>query len=102
PDGALIALPLLARVLGRPRKRDEICVYSVPGDPVDGGQSFIYHRGVLENSLRALGYAPRPMIESQVLIQSEFRGQEYTGIAVTCGGGAFNVCVACKGVPALS
>ena len=42
------------------------------------------------------------MVESHVVIQHEFRDQEYTGISITCGGGTFNVCVACKGVPALT
>jgi hypothetical protein len=102
PEGALLAQHLLEQVLGRPRMRDEICVYSIPGEPVDTGRNFIYHQGVLENALRALGYTPRPMIESHVIIQSEFREQEYTGIGITCGGGTFNVCVACKGVPALT
>jgi hypothetical protein len=102
PEGALLAKQLLEQVLGRPRMRDEICVYSIPGDPVDAGRNYIYHQGVLENALRALGYTPRPMVESHVIIQSEFCEQEYTGIGITCGGGTFNVCVACKGVPALT
>ena len=102
PEGAVLAKHLLEQVLGRPRIPEEICVYSIPGEPVDGGRNFIYHQGVLENALRALGYTPRPMVESHVIIQSEFREQEYTGIGITCGGGTFNVCVACKGVPALT
>ncbi len=102
PEGALLAKQLLEQVLGHPRVPDEICVYSIPGEPVDPGRNFIYHQGVLENALRSLGYTPRPMVESHVIIQSEFREQEYTGIGITCGGGTFNVCVACKGVPALT
>jgi len=102
PEGALLAKELLHRVLGRARHPDEICAYSVPGEPVDGGQAFLYHQGVLENALRSLGYVPRPMVESHLIIQSEFRDQEFTGIGITCGGGVFNVCVACKGIPGLT
>jgi hypothetical protein len=102
PDGVLLTRDLLQRVLGRPRKRDEICVYSVPADPADGAQTLLYHRGVLENALRALGYVPRPMIESHAIVQAEFLQSEYTGIGITCGGGRVNVCVACKGLPALT
>jgi len=102
PDGALIARELLARALGRPRQPEEICVYSVPADSADGAQNFIYHRGVLENALRALGYSPRPMIESHAIVQAEFQASEYTGIGITCGGGTMNICVACKGLPALT
>lgn len=102
PDGALIVQHLLERLLGQPQKPNEICVYSIPGDPVEPERNFIYHRGILENALRNLGYAPRPMVESQVIIQAEFKDKEYTGMAVTCGGGTFNVCVAFRGVPAMS
>jgi hypothetical protein len=102
PDGAFVVRHLLERILGRPQKPGEICVYSVPGEPVDPDRKFIYLQGVLEESLRALGYTPRPMLESHVLIHQEFKESAYTGMAVTWGGSTANVCVACKGVPALS
>ena len=102
PEGAAIVHLLLERILGRPQKPGEICVYSVPAEPVEADRNYIYHQGVLEESVRMLGYTPRPMIESHAIVQAEFRESAYTGIAITCGGGTFNVCVACKGLPALS
>ena len=102
PEGAFIVGHLLERILGRPQKPGEICVYSVPGEPVETDRNFIYVQGVLEEAIRTLGYTPRPMLESHVIIQQEFKESAYTGMAVTCGGSTFNVCVACKGVPALS
>lgn len=102
PEGAFIVAHLLEQILGRPQKAGEICVYSVPGEPVDTDRNFIYVQGVLEEAIRTLGYTPRPMLESHVVIQSEFKESAYTGMAVTCGGSTFNVCIACKGVPALS
>jgi len=102
PEGAFIVRHLLERILGRPQKAGEICVYSVPGEPVDGDRNFIYHLGVLEEAVRQLGYTPRPMLESHVIIQAEFKESAYTGVGLTCGGTTFNVCLACKGVPALS
>jgi hypothetical protein len=102
PEGAFIVRHLLERILGRPQKPGEICVYSIPGEPVDGDRNFIYHLGVLEEAIRLLGYTGRPMLESHVIIQSEFKESAYTGVGITCGGTTFNVCLACKGVPALS
>lgn len=102
PEGAFIVRHLLERILGRPQKPGEICVYSIPGEPVDGDRNFIYHLGVLEDAVRQLGYTPRPMLESHVIIQAEFKESAYTGLGLTCGGTTFNVCLACKGVPALS
>lgn len=102
PEGALVVGHLLELILGRAGKPGEICVYSLPGEPVDADRDFIYHQAVLEQALRTLGYAPQPMVESHAIIQSEFRDQGYTGIGITCGGSGFNVCVACKGLPALA
>jgi hypothetical protein len=102
PDGAFLVRYLLERILGRPQKPGEICVYSIPGEPVDGDRNFIYYLGVLEDAVRQLGYTPRPMLESHVIIRDEFRESSYTGLGLTCGGTTFNVCLACKGVPALS
>jgi len=102
PEGAFIVRHLLEHILGRPQKPGEICVYSIPGEPVDGDRNFIYHLGVLEEAVRQLGYTPRPMLESHVIIRDEFKESAYTGVGLTCGGTTFNVCLACKGVPALS
>jgi hypothetical protein len=102
PEGAFIIGHLLERVLGRARTPGEICAYSVPAEPVDADRNFIYHQGVLEEAIRRLGFTPRPMLESHVIIQAEFKETQYTGIGITCGGSTFNLCVACKGVPALT
>src|SRR5262245_7057834 len=100
---ALFILSLLVRqLLGFPRKQGEICVYSVPADPADSDRNYIYHRGALESTLRSLGYTPRPMTESHLIVSSELKDQEYTGIGVSCGAGMFNVGVAYKGVPAVN
>jgi hypothetical protein len=77
---------------------DEICVYSIPGEPVDAGRNFIYHQAC--SRMRFGPWATRPPdVESHVIIQSEFREQEYTGIGITCGGGTFNVCVPARACP---
>ena len=100
---ALFILSLLVRqLLGFPRKQGEICVYSVPADPVEADRNYIYHRGALESTLRGLGYTPRPMVESHLIVSSELKDQDYSGIGVSCGAGMFNVGVAYKGVPAIN
>jgi hypothetical protein len=42
------------------------------------------------------------MVESHLIVSSELRDQDYTGIGVSCGAGMFNVGVVYKGLPALS
>jgi hypothetical protein len=100
PVALFILSLLLKQLLGYPKKEGEICVYSVPGDPVDSDRNFIYHCGALESALKGLGYTPRPMVESQLIVSSELRDQDFTGIGVSCGAGMFNVGISYKGLPA--
>lgn len=102
PDALLIVKHLVEEILGRSKQEGEICVFSVPGDPIDDARNFIYHRSALETVLSTLGYTPRPMLESHLIVLGELQEQEYTGIGVSCGGGMVNVCVAYKSVPTLA
>jgi hypothetical protein len=102
PDALLIVNHLVEELLGPPRQAGEICTFSVPGDPIDDGRNFIYHRSALETVLLNMGYTPRPMLESHLIVFAELKDQEYTGIGLSCGGGMVNVCVAYKGVPTLA
>jgi hypothetical protein len=100
PVALFILSLLLKQVLGYPKKEGEICVYSVPGEPVEPERNFIYHCGALETALKSLGYTPRPMAESHLIVSSELRDHDYTGIGVSCGAGMFNVGISYKGLPA--
>jgi len=102
PDALLVVKHLVEEVLGPPQQAGEICVFSVPGDPIDDDRNFIYHRSALEGVLSNAGYSPRPMLESHLIVLGELGGQDYTGIGVSCGGGMVNVCVAYKSVPTLA
>lgn len=102
PVALFILSLLIKQVLGYPRSEGEICVYSVPADPVEGDRNYIYHRGAVESALKSLGYSPRPMVESHLIVSNELKDQDFTGIGVSCGAGMVNVGVAYKGVPALN
>ena len=102
PVALFILSLLLKQLLGYPRQEGEICVYSVPADPVESDRNFIYHRGALEAALKGLGYTPRPMVESHLIVSSELKDQDYTGIGVSCGAGMINVGISYKGLPAVS
>lgn len=100
---ALFILSLLLRqVVGSPGKPGEICVYSVPADPLEADRNFIYHRGALESALKALGFTPRPMVESHLLVSSELKDQDYTGVGVSFGAGMITLGISYKGLPSIS
>lgn len=99
---ALFILSLLVRqVIGAPQKEGEICVYSVPADPIEPDRNFIYHLGAVESALKALGYQPRPMTECFLLVSTELKDQDYSGIGISSGAGMTNIGIAYKGLPVL-
>ena len=102
PDAILIVNHLVEEILGPPREPGEVCAFSIPGDPVQDDRDFIYHRGVLESALLNMGYTPKAMLQSHLVVFAELEARDYTGIGLTCGGGMVNVCVAYKSVPTLA
>jgi hypothetical protein len=92
---------LISSILGQPRQPNEVCFYSVPGDPVDSDLSVAYHRDLFDAVLRSLGYKPSHIIEGHAVVFAELGEEDFTGIGVSCGGGMFNICVAYKSMPAL-
>jgi len=102
PDAIFILEHLVDEILGPPQEPGEMCVFSVPGEPIDDDRNFIYHRSALETVLSSRGYTPRPMLEGHLIVSAGLKQQEYTGIGLSCGGGMVNVCVAYKGVPTLT
>ncbi len=101
-DALPIMKLLIGSILGEPRTTQEVCFYSVPGDPVDSDLSVAYHRDLFDAVLKALGYKPSHVIEGHAVTFAELGEEDFTGIGVSCGGGMFNICVAYKSMPALT
>jgi hypothetical protein len=93
---------LMGSILGEPRVQDEVCFYSVPGDPVDSDLSVAYHRDLFDAVLKSLGYKPSHILEGHAVTFAELAEEDFTGIGISCGGGMFNVCVVYKSLPALT
>lgn len=102
PEGLPIVGLLIERLLGRASRPGEICAFSLPADSVDVDRNFIYHRGVVENVLRGLGYTPRAVPEGHAVVIAELKENDFTGIGVSCGAGMFNVSVSFKGLSGLA
>jgi len=75
---------------------------SVPAESVDASNNIIYHKGLFEGMLRAIGFEPKSLNEGHAVTFAELAEEDFTGIGISCGGGMFNVCVAYKSVPALT
>jgi len=101
-DALPIMKLLIGSILEEPRIPQEVCFYSVPGDPVDSDLSVAYHRDLFDAVLKSLGYKPSHILEGHAVTFAELGEEDFTGIGISCGGGMFNVCVAYKSMPALS
>lgn len=101
-DALAVMKLLIGSILGEPREEKEVCFYSVPGDPIDSDLSVIYHKDLFDAVLRSLGYSPHHIIEGHAVVFSDLADEDFTGIAISCGGGMFNICVAYKSMPALT
>ncbi|MBF0253404.1 MAG: hypothetical protein HQL29_06275 [Candidatus Omnitrophica bacterium] len=93
---------IIQYLLWEPRKKNEVCCFSVPADPIDREQDTIYHRGVIESILKETGFTPLIIDEAYAVVLSEMEDVDFTGIGVSCGGGMVNVCLAFKSVPVMS
>jgi hypothetical protein len=101
-DALPIEKLLVDRLLGPPTVPNEVVYYSVPADPIDFEMNVVYHKGIFNDLLRKLGYAPKDILEGHCIVFAELDEDDFTGIGISCGGGMFNICVAYKTLPALS
>ncbi len=93
---------IIQKILDKPQCENEVCYFSIPGEPIDSTANIIYHQGVFEGLLSKLGYTPQAMNEAHAVVFSELADQDFSGIGISCGGGMFNICVAFKSIPALT
>jgi len=100
-DALPIIRLLIRQVLGGPAREGEPCFYSVPGEPIDSNMNVVYHQQIFDGLLKKLGFAPESMAEAHALVFAELADDEFTGIAISCGAGMFNICVAYKTMPAV-
>ncbi|MBI4243107.1 MAG: hypothetical protein HY606_03365 [Planctomycetes bacterium] len=93
---------LIENIIGKPSKPNELCYYTIPAEPIDAELNVIYHQEVFNKLVSSLGYTPSCIVEGRALALAELADDNFTGIAISCGGGMFNVCVCFEAVPCIS
>ena len=103
---------LIANLLGKPSHPGEVLCFCAPGDPVDRNLSVIFHKTMLTNFLKSLGYKVECIPEALAIIfsqrpvaedPSEEGGEApFTGISFSFGSGMTNVCFALKKMPLIN
>ena len=98
------ALPILREIikglLGDPTQENELCVYCVPGKPIDNKQFVDYHEDVLKQIIESVGYKARPINEAEALAYAGLVDNNLTGIAISMGAGMCNICIMYAGMTA--
>lgn len=93
---------ILKQVCGKADEPDEKLVFCIPAQPVDQDDDDFdvgYHEDVVRTILAECGYSARAINEAEALCYSELEGDDYTGVALSCGAGMVNCCVMLNGEP---
>jgi hypothetical protein len=91
-----ILLLLFENILGKAKVKDEICFYSVPGNPIGEELDIIYHKAMLSKLLSQLGYIGIGINEASAIAFSDASKEEFSAVTISCGAGMCNVCLMYK------
>jgi hypothetical protein len=90
---------IIERLVGKPRKDNELIYYTSPARPVDASHDVLYHQKMIESILRKLGYNPKVINEGMAVVYSELADNQFSGLGLSFGAGMTNACLAHYGVP---
>ena len=102
PAALTLIKVIIEGLVKKPKAKDELVCYSVPGAPADAPNDLIYHEQLLKGYLSELGYQSKSVNEDQAIIFSELEKENFTGIGISAGGGMCNACLAYLSVPVVS
>ena len=101
-EGIKVIQSIIDNVLPKPENFSETLCFGVPGDPLEGSGSVVYHTEVIKRFIGGLGYKPIPINEAMAVVMSELEDESYTGIGISCGGGMCNICLSYLSVPVIT
>ena len=91
---------IVKNIIGKTKKLDIYCSYSIPSQAIDEGRSVIYHERVFGKILGSLGINNSPVNEAAAIIYSECANEKFSGIGISFGAGMCNIALMYKGVEA--
>ncbi len=101
-EGLTVLQSIISTLIkGHPNKGEVIC-FSIPGNPIDGPNSVVYHESIIKMYLTSLGYRAFSINEGLATVMAELANDNFTGIGISMGGGMCNVCLSYLSVPVIS
>ncbi|CAN2041317.1 Mad28-3 [Candidatus Magnetomoraceae bacterium gMMP-15] len=101
-EGLIVIQSILNNILEKPKKFNEVITFSVPGNPLDGVETVLFHESILKQYLANMGYSPVAVNEGMATVMSELSDNDFTGIGISMGGGMCNICLSYLAVPVVS
>jgi actin-like ATPase involved in cell morphogenesis len=102
PHSLAVVRRLITKLVGRAAAEGQKVFFSVPaqGETLNG--SIRYHEASIRQILADLGYEAIPIEEGLAVVYGELAASNYSGVAISCGSGLCNVCLAVLSVPVIS
>ena len=101
-EGLSVIKAIVNGLIQKPKKFGETLCFIIPGEPLDGTGSVIYHESVIKGFLGSLGYSPLSINEGMAVVVSELPEDDFTGIGISMGGGMCNVCLSYLSFPVIT
>ncbi len=102
PHSLAVIRRIIGKLLGPAAAEGQKVFFSVPAPISEADGGIAYHEASMRQILTELGYAPTPIQEGLAVVFGELAASNFTGIAVSCGSGLCNACLAVLSVPVLS
>lgn len=101
-DGITVIQAIVLSVIRKPKQFGETLCFTIPGDPLNGTGSVVYHESIIKKFLGKMGYFPISINEGMAIVMSELFDDDYTGIGISMGGGMCNICLSYLSFPVIT
>jgi len=100
-DAHNIIRAIIGNLLGAPSRKNEVCVYVVPSEPINVDHHVNYHENIIHAIIEQLGFTPIKIREAVALAYEGLADEGLTGICVSLGAGMSNVAIMYQGLTTL-
>ena len=106
-SGEMEAVPMITRMIEKLLTDSGVTenarvAYSCPANPIDTEIDNVFHKSIIEGALRHLKMTPVEVVEAHAVALDALGDDDFTGIALSFGGGMVNTCVCFRSMPIVS
>jgi hypothetical protein len=102
PRSLSVIRRIIHKLVGKAGVAGQKLWYSVPAPAAETDKTASYHDLLLRQVVNDLGYDANPISEGLAVVFGELASSNYTGIAISCGSGLCNICLAVLSLPVIS